>query len=79
MLCGELLVQADDITIHQQYVKQRSTLNSQSIIMKKTQADILMEELTTLIEKQMITTATQRYQSWISEQSWKRIDEKSET
>jgi hypothetical protein len=43
----------------------------------KMQADILMDELTTLIEKPKIRNAEQKYQLWISEKSWILIDKKS--
>lgn len=61
---------------HQRYVNTRTRFSLPIRSEDKTRADLLMEELTELIEKP--ARIDQRYESWISDASWKLIDAKAE-
>jgi exonuclease III len=74
MLVG--ILRTDSKRQHRRYVNKRARYSLQIRSEDKSRADHLMEELTELIEKP--ARIDQRYESWISANSWKLVDAKAE-
>jgi hypothetical protein len=66
---GRLII--SDNQQHRKYTNKRTCLSYPKIIGPKSSADKLMDELTEIIEKRIIQSS--RYNSWISEETWKLI------